>query len=236
VNDFALAWREFVALPKHGWLPVVLAAGAAVYELVRRGRPGLLTLYGLVATGIALYTLRGRGSSDNYLIESAAIICALAAVAIDLIWRRLDEGSLVGLAGAVGLAAATVIWVAPLWDDWRETGGVEPFGRLPIEEIARAGRVLSEEPLAVILAGKPLAMVDSFHLSMLETAGWFDSNDLVRRIKRTEFDLIVLRGDVQGARASKQQLLWPEEARIAIKDHYVRAGRVGQYWLYRPGD
>ena len=90
-----------------------------------------------------------------------------------------------------------MIWVAPLWENWRETGAVEPFGRLPTEEIAEAGRAL-EEPLAVILARQPLAMVDSFHLSMLETAGRFDSSDLVRRIKRGEFDLIVLRGDVQG--------------------------------------
>ena len=99
-----------------------------------------------------------------------------------------------------------MIWVAPLWENWRETGAVEPFGRLPTEEIA--GKPWVSEPLAVILARQPLAMVDSFHLSMLETAGRFDSSDLVRRIKRGEFDLIVLRGDVQGG-AWRSSSRWP---------------------------
>ena len=79
---------------------MALAAGAVVYELARWRRPRPLSLYGLVAVAVA-FMLRGRGSSDNYLIEAAAILCALAATTIDQLWRRLDEGWLVGLAGAV---------------------------------------------------------------------------------------------------------------------------------------
>ena len=58
--------------------------------------------------------------------------------------------------------------------------------------------------------------------------------DLERRIKRNEFDLIVMRSDVRAARSWKRQLLLPETVRLAIKDTYVPAGRVGMFWLYKP--
>ena len=69
---------------------------------------------------------------------------------------------------------------------------------------------------------------------MLTTSGFFDEVELERRIKRGEFDLIVMRSDVRAARSWKRQLLLPELVRLAIKDTYRPAGRVGMFWLYRP--
>jgi hypothetical protein len=144
------------------------------------------------------------------------------------------EGRLLALSGSVLLAIATVVWAAGLWDFWRLDGGVDPTSRLPIAEIAAAETVLSEEPLAVLLAGRPLVVSDTFHLSMLTSSEFFDPLELERRIKRSEFDLIVMRSDVRAARWWKRQLLLPETVRLAIKDTYVPAGRVGMFWLYRP--
>ena len=97
---------------------------------------------------------------------------------------------------------------------------------------------LTEEnlPLAVLLAGRPLLVSDTYHLSMLTTGGFWDPTDLERRIKRGEFDLIVMRSDVRAARFWKRQPLLPEPVRLAIKDNYHQAGRVGMFWLYRPED
>jgi hypothetical protein len=69
---------------------------------------------------------------------------------------------------------------------------------------------------------------------MLISTGFFDPLDLERRIKRSEFDLIVTRADVSAPRYWKRQLILPESVRLAIKDVYVPAGRVGPHWLYRP--
>ena len=86
----------------------------------------------------------------------------------------------------------------------------------------------------MLLAGRPLVVSDTFHLSMLTTSEFFDPLELERRIKRNEFDLIVMRSDVRAARWWKRQLLLPETVRLAIKDTYVPAGRVGMFWLYKP--
>jgi hypothetical protein len=240
-NGFDFAWRDIQPLFDDGWLPVGLAVGlvavAAVVPAVRR-RASLPLLYVVASTGLALYSLRNTGGDVNYLIEPAAAACVPAALTIDWLWRtdvalpRTVHWA--RLIGTVALAAAAVVWAAGLWDFWRLDGGVDPTSRLPLAEITAADSVLSEEPLAVLLAGRPLLVSDTYHLSMLTTGGFFDPTDLERRIKRGEFDLIVMRSDVRAARYWKRQPLLPEGVRLAIKDNYHLASRVGMYWLYKP--
>ena len=237
-NGFDLALRDFLPFLYDDWLPIGLTVAAALLPAVR-GRAMLPVLYVGASSGLALYSLRNTGGDVNYLIEPAAAACIPAALAIDWLWRHLVSGPSsrphwAGLAGAAVLAVAAVVWAAGLWDFWRLDGGVDPTSRLPLAEIAAAETVLSEEPLAVLLAGRPLVVSDTFHLSMLTTSEFFDPLELERRIKRNEFDLIVMRSDVRAARWWKRQLLLPETVRLAIKDTYVPAGRVGMFWLYKP--
>ncbi|MCC6179147.1 MAG: glycosyltransferase family 39 protein [Chloroflexi bacterium] len=233
-NGLDFAFRDIQPLVLDGWLPLGLALGGAVLMLYRKRRPELLVLYLLIAVGVAFATLRNTGSDVNYLIEPAAAACGLAALAIDALWGWPVRRPLVGTVAAVLLAVVSVAWATPLADYWHEEGGIQTSQRLPIEELAEAGMVLSEEPLAVVLAGRPLVVSDTFHISQMATTGFFDTRDLERRIKRSEFDLIVLRGDVAGTRWWKRQPLWAESLRIATKDVYVPAGRVGPFWLYEP--
>ena len=235
-NGFDLALRDLRPLFEIGWLPLGLAALAAGLELAARRRPSLLTLYVLASLAVTLATLRNSGSDVNYLIEPAAAACALAALAIDRAWRGLDRGAPAGVVAAAALAVAGPLWGLPLWDFWRHEGGVRVLGRLPIEEIARAERVLSQEPLAVLLAGRPLVVSDTFQVSQLVDTRAFDARDLERRIKRSEFDLIILSSDVSATRWWKRVPIFPEPLRVAVKDVYVSAGRVGPYWLYVPED
>jgi hypothetical protein len=232
-NGFDFATRDIMPLFTDGWLPLGLAAVALAIPSVRRA--GLLPLlYLAAAIALALYSLRNTGGDVNYLIEPAAAACVPAALAIGWLWRQASTARTLALVGTVALAAASVIWAAGLWEFWQLDGGVDPTSRLPLAEISAAESVFSEEPLAVLLAGKPLLVSDTFHLSMLATSGFFDPLELERRIKRSEFDLIVMRSDVRAPRSWKRQLLLPEGVRLAIKDTYVPAGRVGMFWLYKP--
>ena len=233
-NGLDVTLRGFMPLPQRAWLPVGLALAALTVELVRRRRPGLLGCYWIAALAVALFTLRGRGSDANYLIEPAAVTCALSAQALDGLRRRLGGRSRLARPGAALLAVAALGWGATTWPYWRDRGGVDPDQRLPLEQVARAGSVLAEEPTALLLTGKPVPVSDPFHLSMLTSAGRFDPTDLVQRIKRSEFDLIILHGDVRQTRLAKGQPLWPEAVRQAMKDQYIPAGRVGTFWLYTP--
>jgi hypothetical protein len=229
--DVTLRW--FAALFERAWLPVLSALAVCAVGLARCRRPGLLELYWGAALALALFTLRGRGSDHNYLIESAAVACALAPRAFDWLWHWSDQRRPAALVGTALLAAATLVWGWATWTYWDDRGGVQS-GRMPVAEIAGATNVLSEEPTPVLLAGRPLAVSDPFHLSMLTSAGRFDPSELANRVKRREFDLVVLLGDVRATRFFKRQPLWPEEVRLAIKDTYFPTGRVGPYWLYSP--
>jgi hypothetical protein len=246
-NGLDLAGRDMLPLFVEGWLPVALAILALAVLVVRR-RPSLPALYIVVATVAALVTLRTVGSDVNYLIEPAAAAGILAGLAIGgLSPREVSEATSLRLplsqmpgsgglrsATAIALVIATALWGYERWGYWHVDGGLQPAGRLPIQEIAAADSVLSEEPLAVLLAGRPLFVSDTFHIAMLISTGFFDPLDLERRIKRSEFDLIVTRADVSAPRYWKRQLILPEPVRLAIKDVYVPAGRVGPHWLYRP--
>ena len=220
-NGFDLAMRDFVPLLQDAWLPIGLTVAAVLLPAFVDGA-ALPILYVGTSAGLALYSLRNTGSDVNYLIEPAAAACIPAALAIDWLWRTDGNPRLLAASARCSLAVATVVWAAGLWDFWRLDGGVDPTSRLPVAEIAAAETVLSEEPLAVLLAGKPLVVSDTFHLSMLTTSEFFDPLELERRIKRSEFDLIVMRSDIRAARWWKRQLLLPETVRLAIKDTYVR--------------
>ena len=248
-NGFDLASRDMLPLFTEGWLPVGLAILATALLVVRRG-PSLPALYVAVATVSALVTLRTVGSDVNYLIEPAAAACILAALAINYLSPRDDrdvatfglplfrlrgpEGRGIQIAGAIALVVATVLWGYEQWGYWHVDGGVKPTGRLPVQEIAAVDTVLSEEPLAVLLAGKPLFVSDTFHVSMLV--------DRVLRPARprTADQALGVRPDRHAGRHQRTPLLEApvDPARVGAAGDQGRlcACRtcVGLHWLYRP--
>jgi hypothetical protein len=253
-NSLAFASRDILPLFNDAWPALTLAACGAVLTLLTRDRRALLPLlYLAVSLTLTLVTLSNTGSDVNYLIEPAAAASIPAAFALGWLWRTGNTRSLPptpsaarGSEGwgegatlwlrptcAVLVALAILVWGSAIWEFWQLDGGVNP-ARLPLEEIAGAERVFSDEPLAILLAGRPLLVSDTFHLSQLSTSSFFDPLELERRIKRSEFDLIVMRSDIRAARSWKRQPLLTESVRLAIKDTYVQAGRVGIYWLYEP--
>jgi hypothetical protein len=257
-NSLEFASRDIVPLFTDAWPALGLAVGGAALALLTRDRRALLPLLYLAVSGtLTLVTLSNTGSDMNYLIEPSAAACIPAALALGWLWRdgrgtgresaphpptrsflwaargRGGEyGASVRIGGSVAVAAAILVWGSHIWEFWRLDGGVNP-GRLPLEEIAAAETVLSDEPLAILLAGRPLLVSDTFQLSQLSTSGFFNPLELERRVKRSEFDLIVMRSDIRAARSWKRQPLLTESVRLAIKDTYVPAGRVGIYWLYK---
>lgn len=234
VNGLDSAVAAFLELPRIGWLPVSLAVGAIALGAVRQRRLGLVGWSWLLSLAFALWTLRGRGADVNYLIEPAALACVLAAGAIDATWRTTERGSRAGWLAAALLAVATAVWSASTWQYWRDAGGLTADRQLPLAEIAAAERVLAEEPTMVLLAGRPLVFSDPLQFSQMASAGRFDPAEVVQRVRRHEFDLIVLRGDARRTRYINGQPKWPEPIRRAIADYYTPAGRSDLFWLYVP--
>jgi hypothetical protein len=227
------AVEVFLELPRSTWLPFS-AAALGLAAQARDRRLALSGWYWLIALGVGLYSLQGRGGDVNYLLESAAATCWLAAHGLAAIWNgtRAANWRMLALAGLT--AAASLVWGFQTFGVWRKDGGVDLDRQQPIAEIAAAGAVLTEEPTMVLLAGKPLIASDVFHLSMLQTAGRYDPTDLIQRIRQREFGLVVLRGDVRQTRYINGQPKWPESVRRAVAEYYRLSKRVDLYWLYVP--
>jgi hypothetical protein len=227
------AARVFTRLPAVAWFPFAVAAVGLVLQ-VRARRLRLSGAYLLATLAVGLVTLRGRGGDVNYLIEAAAATCWLAAHGFASVWSSVRQWRLRYLPGAAIVVAASVIWGIQTFNYWRKDGGVATDRRLPLDEIAATEWVLAEEPTMVVLADRPLLVSDPFNLSQLQTAGRFDTTELVQRVRRHEFGLVVLRGDVRQTRYINGQPKWPESVRRAIADYYVFSKRVDLYWLYVP--
>ncbi|MFN0073287.1 MAG: ArnT family glycosyltransferase [Chloroflexota bacterium] len=227
------ALQVFLELPTLAWFPFAAALVALSLQISRR-RIELSGVYWLITLGVGLYSLRGRGGDVNYLIEAAAATCWLAAHTLHVVWSHLRNGKLRFAGLAMLLAAASLVWGSQTLQFWRREGGVLSDRQMPLAEIAATESVLAEEPTMVLLAGKSLAVSDPFHLSMLQTAGRYDPDDLIQRIRRREYSLIVLRGDARQTRYINGQPKWPESVRRAIAEYYVVSKRVDLYWLYVP--
>jgi hypothetical protein len=227
------ALSVFTRLPTLGWFPFSVALVGIGLQL-RARRLRLSGWYWLATLAVALFTLRGRGGDVNYLIEAAASTCWLAAHGLSSIWGRAGQRSPGFVVLAAMVLAACALWGSQTLTYWRNDGGVATDRRLPLAEIAASDAVLAEEPTMVLLAEKPLLVSDPFNLSQLETAGRFDSTDLVQRLRRHEFDLVVLRADARRTRYINGQPKWPEPVRKAIADYYSFSKRVDLYWLYVP--
>jgi hypothetical protein len=230
-NGFDVALRSMLDLPLYAW-PALILAGIQLISELRRRQLGLLTVYWLVSLGVLFYTLRGRGSAENYFIEPSALTCILSAATLS----RLLQPSKATMtrAGLSGLIVALIVWGWQTWGYWREGGELELDRPIQIPEIAQAERIWAEEPSLVVFAGKPLLVSDPFLLSQMTEAGHYDATGLVDRVRSRYFDLIIVRGDVRQPRFLNGQMKWPESVLKSIPEFYRRQGVRGPYWLYVP--
>jgi hypothetical protein len=178
--------------------PVVLLAALAISPAALRAgsRWGLLILFAVVSFSTAALTDIQAGGNVNYFYE---VLFATVPVAV-LGLRRLTAwaGQRVGV-GLFVTALFAFYFLAPtardLYDHVR--AGIGPAGIKTnnqnfqkIEDALRGQHIFSTVPRAALLDAKP-ALMEPYLLSYLERLGKFDPAPILRRIRDSEFDVVI---------------------------------------------
>ncbi len=210
-----------------------LVLGAAVITIAGRASPSwwLVVPYLVGATASAL-TVGKVGSGVNYLYELFAAL-ALATGAL-LAWTRRWPWVRIGL-------LVVVAWQLRTLDRWTGEHRERPLrARLAqreeisrLSEIVRTadGPVLADEMMGLLpLNGRPV-WLQPFEFRLLEWAGLWHEDGLVRDIERARFAVILLYDppdfDSPGQR-------WSDREREAIMRSYRATDRLADNVVYRP--
>lgn len=172
---------------------------------------------------------------------TAASVSTLALAAVFLAQAALNihlptSGRLFGaIARGIGVESRSSYPPYPYYD----SAGYTQLGHLldpadiangwEIVAAARAARgpVWSEEAMFTLLAGKDV-VTNPTQLYNLDKAGMLDTRDMIARIRRREFGLVIFRAQ-----------FYPDDVKEAIGQHYRWARSVKMngfdYWLLEPG-
>ena len=229
------------------------AACALALALLAQRRLGLTPLRWSAGASLALALLvmSNRGSDYNHLLELQAIACVAAGILIAeslaLARPKRDGGtqeigsdapegawrSLPALLGALVIVAAS----------WRDLHAIGRQARDPSErrvEIVAAiraepGRVLTEDPMLALLAGRSPAISEPALLRALLRRRDPRALRIVESVRQREWGLVVLNDDLEAAADGwyRDFHLGPEMVE-ALRANYVPTGKVREFFLYRP--
>jgi hypothetical protein len=230
------------------------AACALALALLAQRRAGLTPLRWSAGASlaVALVVMSNRGSDYNHLLELQAIACVAAGILIaeSLAPARARDGvtqesgsdapqiegawrSLPALLGALVIVAAS----------WRDLHAIGRQARDPAErrvEIVAAiraepGRVLTEDPMLTLLAGRPPAISEPALLRALLRRRDPRALRILDGARRSEWGLVVLNDDLAAAADGwyRDFHLGPEMVK-ALRANYTPSGKVGEFFLYRP--
>ncbi len=210
-----------------------LAAAAALalaFLAARESRRRPARSFALAALVMAFAVLANRGSDHNHLVE----LTALAAVCAGVFSERIG-------ARAVGLPAALLVVVvaAASWRDLQEMGREASWPatrRAAVLAVVSAdsGRVLCEDPLVALAAGRRSPISDPATLRSLAHAGDRDARAVVQGLADGRWSLVVLESDLeQGAPKWYRDFHLGPEAVAALRARYQAAGTADGYSLYR---
>jgi hypothetical protein len=223
------------------WAVVPLAILAA--WIAARDRKSSLYIVSLVcASSVVLVVLTDVGAGWNQLIDlvvlTALVVGELAGRKIYLGRRRAATERLM----AVGIGFI-LLWVTlsgsivTLVPDVQATvTGAASYPNNPLAAVATARTsILSEDPYVPMSLGQVPLVLDPFMLPRLEERQSDAVPDLIRRIERHEFDLVVLIEPLEPVDRS-----WWSELDLgvpvarAISRAYAYAGSIHGYYLYEP--
>lgn len=233
-----------------GGLPLILFAvwGLALTHARPKGR--LLVGYA-VAAWLIVWTVGKVGSSLNYFfptIAAAAMLAALvphaprrpglAAVTIAAFLIGIPPlANRPGLAGQVtrdltafhDLRTPTynrLGWVVPV-------GGQDPEDARLIAVMRRTQGPILARDMGDILQSGHAVFFQPFELTQVAANGHWNPAPLIQRARLGGFPLVVL--DFPLAQVSRWDTsTWPPAFLRTLSRHYRLAGRIGDYWLYRP--
>lgn len=225
---------EFVA--RHAILVAALA-----YGIVRGVRTRTAAWWAAALAVASLGLTLKSGAAGHYMLPSIASACLL----IGPVAAGLSQGGRRRLAWLVLAQMLLYVPVAPAPVFTRTYGqelpatsaGVTPtgadrrVGRIVLAEIASVdGPVLCQEVGYLVLAGKPVTM-QPFQFAQRARMGAWDDEALVTRIRRREFDMIVIKSDPR----TGQSVYFTPATLAAIDRYYVLRRHVGPYRILDPG-
>ena len=199
------------------YLLVVLALALAYYL---RSRPELsLPLIYLGASFLMGLGVVKSASASYYFLEWQAALCCCAGVAYSTLRAHSDFRSIVSTLMPAALAAMVIVNLhRPTPDpmqEMSECGQAYEFVRdYPGE------RILSENPGAVVMAGKLLPVFDPWIWTrMVVDEGWPDT-EIVILLRLHKIDLVVLGRDLEELSNRTDQGIWPNSVAHAIVQNY----------------
>jgi hypothetical protein len=246
LRSVALAPYRFVHLiVEEGtamWAVVPLAVVSA-WHAIRRGAGSIWVVSTLCALGVTLVVLFDVGTGSNQLVDP--IVLAAIVLGESVGETRADQRSGEGAATLVAaLTGVTLLWVvgtssvvtlAP--PVLAAVQGEEAPSSDPLADIAGEGTsILSEDPYVPVSLGQTPVVLDPFMLPRLARRVPDAIPDLVRRIERREFDLVVLVEALEPLdRPWWSELELGRQVVHAIARSYVFSGYRDGYFVYEPG-
>jgi hypothetical protein len=223
------------------WAVVPLAILAA-WVAVRNRQSSLYLLSLICASGIVVVVLIDVGTGWNQLID----LGVLTALVVGELAGRMEVASgrlpVTPRLMAMGLGfillwvtlSGSIVTLAP--DVLATVTGEASYPEEPLEGVATSStRILSEDPYVPMSLGQTPIVLDAFMLPRLEGREPGALADLIRRIERHEFDLVVLIEPLEPV----DRTWWSEldlgvPVARAISRTYAYTGRIHGYYLYEP--
>jgi len=262
LGELGFLW---VQLETHGWFAfdTVWATAVHPYSLTTalvRIHGELISTYFLVILAVALaFCLRSRpelslpliylclsfltllsygklGAASNYFLEWNAALCCCAGVAYSYLRTHSDTRNLVFTLIPGALALMLVVNLhRPTPDPNKEYTECRQAYKYVKDHPGR--HILSENPGAVVLAGKPLLVSDPFSWGQMVVHGGWPDSEIVDLIRSRQIDLVVLGLDVKDRSNIYFYNRWPKSVADAIEQNYrlVRSFKCSDAnFVYRP--
>jgi hypothetical protein len=203
--------------------PFLLVWPVALFLLLRRARAGTLSLwewYLLATLGTTIVIFTSPGTGLNHLLE-LQVACVL------VLGRSL-----------AGRLAPILVAVVLVFGVWRLVGPPDPAAILPADLLAAvpAGeKLLCEDASVAVLRGERPVVMDPFAFRVLAERGRIDDEPLAERLRRQEFDALVMLGRIDRPGESLcPRFHFGPRVTEAMQRGYQFKRQVGGYYVFRP--
>jgi len=213
-------------------LPFLLTA---VVVRLCQGRVGLWDCYFLTAAGLCLLIYTSPGTADNHLLE---LQVAGALLLGQLLTEAQPTGLLLLFRPLARFLVLLLLGVA-MWlhlGSWQkgEADGVVPLHHID-DVIPINACLLAESPTIPVLRGQRPVVMDAFAFRLLAERGHLDDEALAQRIRRHEFDVLILLGRIdRPGETFCPQIHFGPLVTQAILNSYRFDRRLGVYALFVP--
>jgi hypothetical protein len=223
------------AIPLWLLLPI---AGAALWFAGRHRRWTAYQLGLVFALVVLIVEMADVGTGSNQIVDLAALTVLVIGAFASHRWADSAHGAVASAGLMVALLWGNIAGIAgAVAPDIRDVvGDRSVFRAEPLRESVRPhSRVLSEDPYVPISMGQPPVVLDPFMLLRIDRQDPAAVDDLLRRIRAHDFDLVVLVEPLAPVDAEWwREFHFGPRVVAAIADSYVLDRIADGYYLYVP--